>query len=59
MSRPQLVFEVTPEGNRFRGLFSEPAMMGAASGLLLGLAVFGSLSCSVRIMGGLAAVPCL
>jgi exopolysaccharide production protein ExoQ len=57
--RPQLAFEVTPEGNRFRGLFNEPAMMGAVSGLLVGLAAFGRLSWLIRISGALAAIPCL
>ena len=57
--RPQLAFEVTPEGNRFRGLFNEPAMMGAVSGLLVGLAAFGRLSWLIRISGTLAAIPCL
>jgi O-antigen ligase len=58
-ARPELAFEVTPEGNRFRGLFNEPAMMGAVSGLLLGLAAFGKMSRLVRISGVLAAMPCL
>jgi O-antigen ligase len=57
--RPQLAFEVTSEGNRFRGLFNEPAMMGAVSGLLVGLAAFGRLSWLIRISGALAAIPCL
>ena len=59
VARPQLAFEVTLEGNRFRGLFSEPAMMGAVSGLLIGLAAFGQLSWLIRISGALAAIPCL
>jgi O-antigen ligase len=58
-ARPQLAFEVTTEGNRFRGLFSEPAMMGAVSGLLIGLVAFGRFSWLIRIIGALAAVPCL
>lgn len=57
--RPQLTFEITLEGNRFRGLFSEPAMMGAVSGLLIGIAAFGQLSWLIRISGALAAIPCL
>jgi O-antigen ligase len=57
--RPQFAFEATLEGNRFRGLFSEPAMMGAVSGLLIGLAAFGQFSWLVRISGALAAIPCL
>ena len=59
VARPQLAFEITPEGNRFRGLFNEPAMMGAVSGLLVGLAAFGRLSWLIRISGALAAIPCL
>lgn len=59
VARPQLVFEVTQEGNRFRGLFNEPAMMGAVSGLLVGLAAFGRFSWLIRIIGALAAIPCL
>ncbi|MEQ1844191.1 MAG: O-antigen ligase family protein [Nitrospira sp.] len=59
VAKPQLVFEITPEGNRFRGLFNEPAMMGAVSGLLLGLSAFGRFSWLVRVGGALAAVPCL
>jgi O-antigen ligase len=59
VARPQLAFEVTTEGNRFRGLFSEPAMMGAVSGLLIGLVAFGRFSWLLRIIGGLAAIPCL
>lgn len=57
--RPQAAFEMTPEGNRFRGLFNEPAMMGAVSGLLLGISVFGELRLPLRIAGVLAAIPCL
>jgi O-antigen ligase len=59
VSMPQLTFEVTPEGNRFRGVFNEPAMMGAVSGLLVGLAAFGKFPWLIRIIGVLAAVPCL
>jgi O-antigen ligase len=59
VARPQLAFEVTTEGNRFRGLFNEPAMMGAVSGLLIGLVAFGRFSWLVRIIGALAAIPCL
>jgi len=59
VTRPQLVFEITPEGNRFRGLFNEPAMMGAVSGLLIGLSAFGRLSWLIRISGALVAIPCL
>ena len=59
VSMPQLTFEVTPEGNRFRGVFNEPAMMGAVSGLLVGLAAFGKFPWLIRIIGALAAVPCL
>jgi O-antigen ligase len=57
--QPSSAFEVTSEGNRFRGLFNEPAMMGAVSGLLLGLASFGRLNWLVRVAGALAALPCL
>lgn len=59
VSMPQLTFEVTPEGNRFRGVFNEPAMMGAVSGLLVGLAAYGKFPWLIRIIGALAAVPCL
>jgi len=58
-ARPEIVFEITPEGNRFRGVFNEPAMMGAVSGLLLGLVAFGKISWFVRVAGALAAIPCL
>ncbi len=57
--RPPLAFEVTSEGNRFRGLFNEPAMMGAVSGLLVGLVAFGKFHWLVRIAGALASLPCL
>jgi O-antigen ligase len=57
--RPQAAFEITSEGNRFRGLFSEPAMMGAVSGLLLGLVAFGKFNRLVRMAGAFAALPCL
>jgi hypothetical protein len=58
-AKPQMAFELTPEGNRFRGLFNEPAMMGAVSGLLIGLAAFGRVGWLIRIGGALSAVPCV
>ena len=58
-SRPELAYEITPEGNRFRGLLNEPAMMGAISGLLLGIAIFGKFYWIIRVLGSCAALPCL
>lgn len=57
--RPQLAFEITPEGNRFKGVFSEPAMMGAVSGLLIGIAALGRIHWAIRLTGLCAGVPCL
>jgi len=56
---PALTFEQTFEGPRFRGLFSKPAMMGAASGLLLGLCLFVPWHWSIRVIGIAASLPCL
>jgi O-antigen ligase len=56
---PALAFEQTFEGPRFRGLFSKPAMMGAASGLLFGLCLFVPWHWSIRGIGIAASLPCL
>jgi len=47
------------EAPRFRGLFTEPGMMAAASGLLLGLALFGKLHRGVALAAGGVALACL
>lgn len=57
--RPQLTFEITPEGNRFKGVFSEPAMMGAVAGLLIGISALGKYHWSLRFAGILTGGPCL
>ena len=49
---------------RFAGLYNRPAMMGAASGILFGIAVFGNFRRrhfmdAVRIIAGLAGLSCL
>lgn len=49
---------------RFTGLFTEPAMLGASSGLLLGLAAFGRFPSTpvvrlARLFAGGAAIACL
>lgn len=51
-------------GTRFSGLFSQPGMIGAASGLLLGLAFFGRLegggwTVPVRLLAVALALVCL
>lgn len=56
---PELTYEQTLEGPRFRGLFSKPAMMGAVSGLLLGLGCFVPWNWGMRIIAILASFPCL
>lgn len=56
---PGYAYEQTFEGPRFRGLFSKPAMMGAASGLLLGLSLFVTWNGAVRIIAFCASLPCL
>lgn len=56
---PDLTYEQTLEGPRFRGLFSKPAMMGAASGLLLGLSLFVAWNWGLRIIAFAASLPCL
>ncbi|SPP62992.1 O-antigen ligase family protein [Nitrospira lenta] len=56
---PAFTFEQTFEGPRFRGVFSKPAMMGAASGLLLGLCLFVPWHWSIRAVGIAASLPCL
>lgn len=56
---PALTFEQTFEGPRFRGLFSKPAMMGAASGLLFGLCLFIPWHWSIRVAGIAVSLPCL
>jgi O-antigen ligase len=56
---PALAFDSTVEGQRFRGLFGKPAMMGATAGLLLGLSLFGHASRTLRGLGVLASLPCL
>lgn len=57
--RPQLAYDSTVVGNRFKGLFGKPAMMGAISGLLLGLVVFLKQGATLRSLGGFAALFCL
>lgn len=56
---PSLTYEQTYEGPRFRGLFSKPAMMGAAAGLLLGLSLFVTWNWGVRVIALAASLPCL
>jgi hypothetical protein len=57
---PEYAHEQTFEGLRFRGLFSKPAMMAAAAGLLVGLALFARReSRTARLIALAAAVPCL
>jgi len=56
---PELAFEQTFEGPRFRGLFSKPAMMGAAAGMLWGLGLFIRWHWPIRVLALSAAVPCL
>lgn len=56
---PALTYEETLEGPRFRGLFSKPAMMGAASGLLLGLGCFIRWNWGMRGLAIAASLPCL
>jgi O-antigen ligase len=56
---PEFTYEQTFEGPRFRGLFSKPAMMGAASGLLLGLGLFVAWNWGIRITALAASLPCL
>jgi O-antigen ligase len=56
---PELTYEQTLEGPRFRGLFSKPAMMGAASGLLLGLGCFVPWNWGMRSIAIVASLPCL
>ena len=56
---PDNAYEQTFEGPRFRGLFSKPAMMGAASGLLLGLGLFVTWNWGIRILALVTAFPCL
>lgn len=58
-TRPALAYEITTEGNRFKGLFSEPAMMGAVSGLLVGLATFLKVGILPRLVALASALPCL
>jgi O-antigen ligase len=57
--QPGVTYEQTFEGARFRGLFSKPAMMGAASGLLLGLGLFVLWHRGVRLVAIAAGLPCL
>jgi O-antigen ligase len=56
---PAYVYEQTFEGPRFRGLFSKPAMMGAASGILLGLSLFVPWRWGIRAVAFAAGLPCL
>jgi len=56
---PGLTYEQTFEGPRFRGLFSKPAMMGAAAGLLLGLSLFVTWNWRMRGIALAASLPCL
>jgi len=56
---PNLTYEQTFEGPRFRGFFSKPAMMGAASGLLLGLSLFVPWNWGMKGAGIVASLPCL
>lgn len=58
-----VIREVTGQG-RFTGLFTEPAMMGAGAGLLLGLVAYGRFPSTpmmrlVRLLAGGAAIVCL
>ena len=56
---PDLTYEQTFEGPRFRGLFSKPAMMGAASGILLGLSLFVPWNWGMKGAGIVASISCL
>ena len=56
---PDLTYEQTFEGPRFRGLFSKPAMMGAASGILLGLSLFVPWNWGLKGAGIAASLSCL
>ncbi len=56
---PGVTYEQTFEGPRFRGLFSKPAMMGAASGLLLGLGLFVSWNWGIKVIALASSLPCL
>lgn len=56
---PELAYVDTFSGPRFRGLFSMPGMMGTTAGLLIGVASYGGKHWLVRIIGILAAIPCL
>ena len=56
---PGLAYEDTFEGLRFRGLFGKPAMMGTASGLLLGLSLFLDWNWFIRACAFAVALPCL
>ena len=63
---PSIVYQVGDiAGNiRFSGLYSRPAMLGAASGILVGIAIFGDftrtwLMDSIRIFAGFAGLCAL
>lgn len=57
--RPEFAYVETYSGPRFKGLFSMPGMMGTAAGLLVGMSSFGGKYWMIRLVGILAAAPCL